>query len=221
MRELIALGLLAGGLFYVIVNLSLSVSTNVSALAIAGQMGAPFALILAVIFLGERIARYRIAGMILAFLGVMTLVFDPHAFDERLGLALTVLGSLVWAICSLIQRRLNGIPVLTIYAWVGVMGTLSLLPVALLVEPQAMALGGVFRAWFDRHRPGNDELAVAAPFGQFGRPADSAQPGGCCTCFVAMVPYQADPAYDDGRRDGDDRHCYRDDPHRPGQRIGS
>jgi O-acetylserine/cysteine efflux transporter len=139
MRELIALGLLAGGLFYVIVNLSLSVSTNVSALAIAGQMGAPFALILAVIFLGERIARYRIGGMVLAFLGVMTLVFDPHAFDERLGLALTVLGSLVWAICSLIQRRLNGVPVLTIYAWVGLMGTVSLLPVALLAEPQAMA----------------------------------------------------------------------------------
>ncbi len=139
MRELVGLGLLSGGVFYIIVNFSMAVSDNVSAMAIAGQMGAPFALILAVIFLGERIARYRIGGMALAFLGVTTLVFDPHAFDERLGLALTVMGSMVWAICSLIQRRLTGIPVLTIYAWVGVMGTAMLLPAALLFEPAAMA----------------------------------------------------------------------------------
>jgi O-acetylserine/cysteine efflux transporter len=138
MRELIGLGMLSGGLFYVIVNVSMAVSDNVAALAIAGQMGAPFALILAVVFLGERIARYRIGGMGLAFVGVLALVFDPHAFDERLGLGLTMLGSLVWAICSLIQRRLTGIPVLTIYAWVGAMGTLSLFPIALMVEPQAM-----------------------------------------------------------------------------------
>ena len=86
----------------IIVNISMAVSTNVSALAIAGQLGAPFSLILAVIFLGERIHKYRIAGMTLAFSGVVLLVFDPHAVDERLGLALTAMASLVWAICSLI-----------------------------------------------------------------------------------------------------------------------
>ena len=139
MRELTLLGFLSGGLFYVAVNMSLAVSDNVSALAIAGQLGAPFSLILAIIFLGERIARYRVAGMALAFLGVATLVFDPHAFDERLGLGLTVIASFIWAICSLIQRRLTGIPVLTIYAWVGVMGTVSLFPLALLLEPDAVA----------------------------------------------------------------------------------
>ena len=138
MRELLILGFLSGGLFYVAVNISLAVSDNVSALAIAGQMGAPFSLILAIIFLGERIARYRIAGMALAFLGVATLVFDPHALDDRLGLALTVFASFVWAVCSLIQRRLTGIPVLTIYAWIGVMGSATLLPLALLLEPAAV-----------------------------------------------------------------------------------
>lgn len=42
MRELVLLGALAGGAFYIIVNISMAVSTNVSALAIAGQLGAPF-----------------------------------------------------------------------------------------------------------------------------------------------------------------------------------
>jgi O-acetylserine/cysteine efflux transporter len=139
MRELILLGALAGGAFYIVVNISMAVSTNVSALAIAGQLGAPFSLVLAVIFLGERIHKYRIAGMTLAFAGVVLLVFDPHAVDERLGLALTALASFIWAICSLIQRRLIGVPVLTIYAWVGLVGTLVLLPVALIAEPAGMA----------------------------------------------------------------------------------
>lgn len=137
MRELLTLGALSGALFYIIVNISMAVTTNVSALAIAGQLGAPFSLILAIIFLGERVHKYRIAGMALAFSGVVMLVFDPHAVDEQLGLALTAAASLVWAICSLIQRRLIGVPVLTIYAWVGLMGTIILGPVAYVFEPEA------------------------------------------------------------------------------------
>lgn len=139
MRELLGLGLLSGVLFYIVVNLSLSVSDNIAALAIAGQLGVPFALILAVLVLGERIARYRIAGVALSFLGVVLLVFDPAAVDETLGLALTALGSFIWALCSLLQRRLSGVPVLTIYAWVGLVGTTMLLPIALIAEPEAMA----------------------------------------------------------------------------------
>ena len=139
MRELLTLGALSGALFYIIVNISMAVSTNVSALAIAGQLGAPFSLILAVTFLGEKVHKYRIAGMALAFSGVVMIVFDPHAVDERLGLGLTAAASLVWAICSLIQRRLVGVPVLTIYAWVGLMGTILLGPIAFFVEPAAFA----------------------------------------------------------------------------------
>jgi O-acetylserine/cysteine efflux transporter len=139
MRELIGLGLLSGGLFYIVVNISLKVSDNVAALAIAGQLGAPFSLILAVIILKERVHKYRIVGMAVAFLGVILLVFDPAVADEELGFALTAVASLIWAICSLIQRRLVGVPVLSIYAWVGLIGSLVLLPVALIWEPQSMA----------------------------------------------------------------------------------
>lgn len=139
MRELVLLGALAGGAFYIIVNISMAVSTNVSPLAIAGQLGAPFSLILAIIFLGERVHKYRIAGMALAFAGVVMIVFDPNAVNEHLGLALTAVASFIWACCSLIQRRLVGVPVLTIYAWVGLVGTVVLLPIALIAEPQAMA----------------------------------------------------------------------------------
>ena len=138
MRELLVLGGLSGALFYIFINFSLAVSDNVSALAIAGQLGVPFSLILAIIFLKERVQKYRIIGMGLSFVGVILIVFDPAAIDEGAGIALTAAGSLVWAICSLIQRRLIGVPVLTIYAWVGLIGSIILLPIAYVVEPQSL-----------------------------------------------------------------------------------
>ncbi len=139
MRPLLLLGLMSGALFYIANNLSLAVSDNISALAIAGQLGVPFSLILAVIFLGERIQKTRIIGVGLSFAGVALIAFDPAIVDERLGLALMALTSLIWAICSLLQRQLIGVPVLTIYAWIGVVGSLILGPIAWLAEPQAVA----------------------------------------------------------------------------------
>lgn len=138
MRALLALGALSGGLFYVAINLSLAVADNVSALAIAGQLGVPFSMLLAVIVLKERIHLARLGGVALAMGGVAMLVFDPAIASESLGIGLTAIGSFIWAACSLIQRRLIGVPVLTIYAWVGLMGALVLLPVALWFEPQAV-----------------------------------------------------------------------------------
>jgi O-acetylserine/cysteine efflux transporter len=138
MVPLLGLGLLTGALFFLFVNLSLAVATNVSALAIAGQLGVPFSMLLAVVVLKERIHRYRITGVVLALAGVGILVFDPAAGDELPGIALTAVASLVWAASSLIQRGLRGVPVLTIYAWIGLVGTLVLGPIAWLVEPQGM-----------------------------------------------------------------------------------
>ena len=138
MRDLIALSMVIGGAFFAIVNLSLVVTQNIGALAIAGQLGAPFSLILAVVFLGERIGPIRIAGMALAMSGCGLLVFDPMAAKEISGLLLTVFASLLWATGSLLQRRLIGVSIPTMYAWVGLGGTIVLAPLALFFERPVM-----------------------------------------------------------------------------------
>lgn len=138
MRELLAIGFLTGAAFFLVVNLSMVVATNVSALAIAGQLGVPFSMLLAVIVLKERIHAYRITGVALSLLGVAILVFDPAVAHEIPGIALTALGSLIWAGSSLIQRNLKGVPVMTIYAWIGLIGAAVLGPVAFFFEPQGV-----------------------------------------------------------------------------------
>ena len=137
-RALIVLGFLSGGVFYVITNLSLAIADNIGALAIAGQLGVPFSMLLAIVVFRERIHVPRMIGIALSVAGVVLLVFDPSAAREAPGLLLTALGSFVWAVCSLIQRRLVGVRVLTIYAWVGLMGTITLGAAAWVVEPAAM-----------------------------------------------------------------------------------
>jgi O-acetylserine/cysteine efflux transporter len=138
MRELIALSMVIGGSFFAVVNLSMAVSENVGALAIAAQLGAPFSLILAIVFLKERIGMTRVVGMGLAMGGCVILVFDPAAARELPGLLLTVLASMLWAIGSLLQRRLTGVSVPTMYAWIGLGGIFVLGPLAFILERPVM-----------------------------------------------------------------------------------
>jgi O-acetylserine/cysteine efflux transporter len=139
MKLLLWTAALGGAGYLLVINLSLLVSDNVAALAIAGQLGVPFALILAVLFHGERIALPRMIGIGCAFGGVLLLVFDPHIGEEVPGLLLMTLGALIWAIVSMLQRGLAGVPVRTIFAWFGAVGVIALVPLAVLLEPQSVA----------------------------------------------------------------------------------
>lgn len=136
-RMLIVLltGLIAGALFMGLGGLSYAYADNVSALAIAGQLGVPFSLILAVIFYRERIRWIRTGGILLSFAGVGVMAFDPRIFDERLALALTVGAALCWAIGNLLFRKLKGAHVLTLHGWLALVSVPLLATASLIFEP--------------------------------------------------------------------------------------
>lgn len=139
MVAVLGTGLVAGALFMGVGALGFAAATNVSALAIAGQAGVPFSLILAVIFYKERIRWVRITGILLSFAGVGVLVFDPHIVDERLGLVLTLIAALCWAIGNMLFRRLQGVFVLTIHGWLALISVPVLAACSLIFEPGALA----------------------------------------------------------------------------------
>ncbi|MFQ3596114.1 MAG: DMT family transporter [Sphingomonadaceae bacterium] len=120
-------------------------ATNISALAIAGQLGVPFSLLLAIAFAGERIQWRRTLGIVMAFAGVAVLVFDPRVFDERWALLLTVLAAFTWAVSTMLLRNLPGVHVLNLMGWQGLVALPLLLAGSLLLEP------GAFEA--ARHAP--------------------------------------------------------------------
>ncbi len=139
MLAVLGTGVVAGALFMGLGSLSFHLADNVSALAIAGQAGVPFSLILAVIFYHERIRWVRISGIVLAFAGVATLAFDPHIVDERIGLLLTLAAAFCWAAGNLLFRRLQGVFVLTIHFWLAAVSVPLLAAASLVFEPGALA----------------------------------------------------------------------------------
>ncbi len=142
MAAIVALAVLSGVLFYLPLNLALAMASNVSAIAIAGQMSVPFSVILSVIFLGERIGTGRVAGIALAFAGILLLGFDPAVIDDLPALGLVAISSLIWAGGALLTRRLADVPVPVIFAWMGLTGAILLGGIALAAEPAAMAAIG-------------------------------------------------------------------------------
>lgn len=128
-------GLVTGAIQFGLGAYSYQVATNLSALAIAGQLGVPLSLILAILIDGERIAWRRTAGIVLAIAGVVLLVFDPRIADERMAIFLTFGASLCWAIGNLMFRRLTGISVLTIYGWQAIVSIPLLLIASHFLEP--------------------------------------------------------------------------------------
>lgn len=135
MQLVLLTGLVTGALQFGLGGYSYQVATNLSALAIAGQLGVPLSLILAILIDGERIAWKRTVGIALSILGVTLLVFDPRIVDERLGILLTFGASLCWAAGNLMFKRLSGIPVLTLYGWQALVSLPVLLGASLLFEP--------------------------------------------------------------------------------------
>ena len=144
MPLMLVTGLVAGAAFMGLGGLSYSVATNVSALAIAGQLGVPFSLLLAILFYRERIRWVRMTGIALSFVGVAVMAFDPRIFDERLGLALTVGAALCWATGNLLFRKLQGVHILNLQGWLALVSVPVLAVAAMVFEPGAFAhLGAV------------------------------------------------------------------------------
>jgi O-acetylserine/cysteine efflux transporter len=139
MGAIAVLSLLLGVLFYLPMNFALAMTDNVSALAISSQLSVPFAVILSVLFLKERIGLPRIMGIVMAFSGVLLLGFDPAIVHEMPVIALASLSALVWAGGSLLTRRLPEVPVPVLFAWMGVIGSATLGTISTILEPAAMA----------------------------------------------------------------------------------
>lgn len=151
MTLLLSTAVVAGPVCFGLGALGYSLADNVSALAIAGQLSVPFSLVLAVLFDGERIHWPRMTGILLAFLGVVVMGFDPAIAREGIGLVLTVVGVFFYGAAMLLFRRLKGVPPLTIHAWIALVSIPLMAAGSAVFEPGGLArlphLSGTVLGW--------------------------------------------------------------------------
>jgi O-acetylserine/cysteine efflux transporter len=144
MRPILVVALFQGVLHFGCLNIAYAAADNVAALALVGQSGAAFALVLAVLFLGERIHRTRGLAILACLTGVALIGYDPAIVEEIEGAALVVAASLAYAVSTLALRRLTGVHHFTILAWLALVAAPVLAVASLAFEPGALTGIGAY-----------------------------------------------------------------------------
>lgn len=134
MRLIILIGFCLGAGHYAAMFYALHIAGSVSSIAVAAQLTIPFTTILAIIFLGERIRLVRSAAIVIAFVGVVIISLDPDALGHPLALAMVSAASLSMAVAAVLMRRLVGVGVFNLQAWIALVSTFSLSILTLWIE---------------------------------------------------------------------------------------
>jgi O-acetylserine/cysteine efflux transporter len=89
--------------------------------------------------LGERMAPAALAGMIVAFVGVAWMSLDPHGAADLPGIALGLVASCLWALGTVLVRRMPGVPPLKMQALTSVVAAPALLAASFAFEGDVVA----------------------------------------------------------------------------------
>lgn len=127
MRTILLIAIFAGALHFGMFFIGFDLASNVSVLAVVGQLNLPFATLIAVLFMGERIHWRRSLGIALAFAGVAAISFDPMVFDDIEAVLLIAAAALSMAVAQNLMPRLKGVSPMNLQAWVAVLGAPFLL----------------------------------------------------------------------------------------------
>jgi O-acetylserine/cysteine efflux transporter len=122
-----------GGIHFALLFLGLA-AAPASAVAIVGQLGLPIVTVLSIIFLQEKVRWRRILGMTLAFAGVIAILYRPGTFTFEIGLVYIVVSAFVGAVGTIVMKRIDPMPALSLQAWVGLLSFLPLLALSFAVE---------------------------------------------------------------------------------------
>ncbi len=134
MGTLLFTALLLGVFHFGAMMVAMSQADDIGPIAIAGQLNVPFATILAVFWLKEKVGWRRVAAITVSFIGVLVIGFDPKVFGYISGVLLMVLAAFLYALSTVFLRRLYAVPALTTQAWVCVAGLIGSLVISAVFE---------------------------------------------------------------------------------------
>jgi O-acetylserine/cysteine efflux transporter len=139
MRWLLTAAICSGGLQFALMYSGVALSENMSSVAIGGQLGVPFATLLSVMLLGERIHWRRWLGIAMAFAGVVLIGFSPEVFSSWAGLLMIVIAAFIGAVGLVAIKRVRELEPLELQAWLAWGSVPLLLPLSLLLEEGQLA----------------------------------------------------------------------------------
>jgi O-acetylserine/cysteine efflux transporter len=126
MTRIFTIGICMGIGHYAFMFYGVHIAGSLSSVAIAAQLTVPFATLLAILFLKERIGLPRIFAIVISFGGVIIIGFEPIGPEHSLALLYTALASLSMAAATILMRQLKGVAVFNLQAWIALCATSSM-----------------------------------------------------------------------------------------------
>lgn len=109
-KSLLIIVCLGGPVHYGLIYLAFWLAHDVSPVSVAAQLWVPFTALFAFLLLGEKLSKYALAGMAIAFCGVAWMTLDPHALSDWKAIVVGIVASSAWAMVTVIARRTTSIP---------------------------------------------------------------------------------------------------------------
>jgi O-acetylserine/cysteine efflux transporter len=134
MSALVVACLLTGAISFALNFAAIRRATSISSVAIAGQLSVPCATLLSVALLDEIVRWRRWTGILLSFIGIAVMGFDPAIGDRWESLALVIASAFVGALGLIAVKKLRGFTALELLAWTAWIGLPVLFLVTIRVE---------------------------------------------------------------------------------------
>ena len=142
MGQILAIGLTMGIGHFAFMFYAIWLAGSASSVAIASQLTVPFATLLAVALLGERVRTMRALAIAASFIGVIVIAATPIEAvgpDNVTALLLATVAAGSMAVATILMRRLEGVGTFTLQAWIALAATVSLGVITLLLEEPSLA----------------------------------------------------------------------------------
>ena len=130
----IAFSICMGVMVYVFMNLSLYYSTFISPVILGSQLAIPFGILASAIMIKENISFKKWLLILLAFVGILIIFFDPQLTNNLLGLFFASLMALSFGLAQVYSRQLKELDTSLINAFIGLFGFVILFVISFIIE---------------------------------------------------------------------------------------
>ena len=130
----IAFSICMGVMVYVFMNLSLYYSTFISPVILGSQLAIPFGILASAIMIKENISFKKWLLILLAFVGILIIFFDPQLANNFLGLFFASLMALSFGLAQVYSRQLKELDTSLINAFIGLFGFVILFVISYIIE---------------------------------------------------------------------------------------
>ncbi len=109
-----ALVLCVGHMAFILV--AMHEGLNIAASVVIVQLGVPFSCLLGVLFLGDKIGRWRVLGLLIAFSGVMLITGSPNITEHPIAFFIALGATFAWALSNILMKQLPPIDALPLFS---------------------------------------------------------------------------------------------------------